>query len=403
MLRGLIVSIFLYFIVKQVSAYTVFNIDNSHFSEERPTEVFILGYGGDLGDQFLRTAVTRAMRHKELNPSYQQLIIMAREKSKGKDIAKIQSFGFSPYSASNGGLTPAAVFNILKRLRSIKSIHIISHNAALSGAGLQKNIRLNHDHEGWNEIRHKLDNAYIFIHGCNTGFVFAPKLSEKLQIPVFGSLGSTDFQQLHNNGSWYHNNKGQYPAGGWASRNMNNNSCYKGHCHRLQPDIYHYSGYWGSYGTGLPFFKAFCAFNTNEKGMAKCNAALIQSLKSWPSTENEKLDNWASIERKLIDFLCPIHATKSVRENCLEVLNDYRNGQKSYATTFYGNDANCYLSGCDLTIKKISIRRSFKKVWGFFTDDNKNETLVREYQLYRDAFSGVTKRRVPKAQVVVEK
>jgi hypothetical protein len=406
LLRSIIVIVFLYFVTTQISAFTVFNLDNSSFSMRKPTEVYIVGFGDGVGDQFLKTALTRAKRHQEINPENQQLIIWAKEKSKSSDVNNLRNKGFRPFEANKRNLMPEDVFRTLRKLRTIKSLHIIAHNAAWHGAGLQENVRLNYDHEGWTQIQPKLKDGYVFLHGCNTGFVYAPRLSKKLNIPVFGSIGSTDFQQLHNDGLWYHNNKGQYPDGGWSRTNelsyVSQMSCSSGYCHRLQPDLFHYSGKWGSYKSGLPFYKAFCNFNTNSRGMKKCNKALVHALNSWPSVHADKLDNWQSIDEKLIDFLCPIHSSMDARKNCLEVLNRYKSGSLSEVTTFYGNDANCYLSGCDLTIKKIKLADRSGMINGFFSKDNKNQTLVREYQLYKNAFSGVTKRRVPQAKVNVE-
>lgn len=399
-------SFVIFFLCSNVFAFTAFNLDGSSLSMRKPTEVYIIGYGDGVGNQFLKTALTRAYKHRELNPENQQLFIWALEKSKSSDIKMLRDRGLSPFEANKRGLTAEDVFRYLRKLKSIKSLHMVGHNAAWQGFGLQKNVRLNYDHQGWDLVKSKMRDGYVFLHGCNTGFVYGPRLSKKLGIPVFGSIGSTDFQQLHNDGLWYHNNKGQYPEGGWAERNRlsyaDQKSCWRGYCHRLQPDLFHYSGKWGSYKAGLPFYKAFCNYRQGTSGMKKCNAALRHALSAWPSTFDEPLTTWENIEKKLVDFLCPIHVKMEVRSNCLAALAAYNNGQHSDATTFYGNDANCYLSGCDLRIKKIKLADRSGTIYGFFAKDNKNKTLVREYQLYKNAFQDITTRRVPKANVIVE-
>ena len=98
---------------------------------------------------------------------------------------------------------------------------------------------------------HFSNDAYLFLHGCNTGFILAPFLSNLLNIPVAASLTSTDFQKLHSDGEFYLTAKGFSPNSDWAHRNKNSynfeTSCRYGKCLRLKPDNHPYIGYWGEY------------------------------------------------------------------------------------------------------------------------------------------------------------
>ena len=81
---------------------------------------------------------------------------------------------------------------------------------------------------------HFSNDAYLFLHGCNTGFILAPFLSK-----------------LHSDGEFYLTAKGFSPNSDWAHRNKNSynfeTSCRYGKCLRLKPDNHPYIGYWGEY------------------------------------------------------------------------------------------------------------------------------------------------------------
>lgn len=385
-------------VATNLQAYTVFSFDRS-FSYKRPTDVFVVGYGKEAGTLFLNTAISRARKQLDTFGSSRQILVLwAKEDGQSPDTALVKRLGFNILQATNVDLSMNTTIAWLDELKEITSLHFVGHSSALHGFGLQKSQRFNQDKNKLSKLKRNFaDGAYIFLHGCNTGFNSAPELSEILEVPTFGSMTSTDFQQLHNDGTWYWNNKGQYPAGGWSPSNnlslANSKSCSGYACYRLKANNHPYAGSWGRYETGLSFHKAFCNFDlgktglfSRKKGIDVCYQGLWNAIKTWPSTEI--LRNWTDREtyKEIItDFLCPKISGYGVDKACAEVLAAADRGVISSTKFYWGPQYQCNFKGCNWGTKTQQTEEN-GRVSVFTGTDAGNSTIVNEYRLYMKLF-----------------
>ena len=373
---------FLSFISLNSYAYSVFTLNSQNMNSSKPVDVFVAGQGEEMGLQFLFGALTRAKKHEEIySNSRSQIIVWAKEWSKRKDLKVINDRGFRVIESNSKRLTNNAILKILKGIPSISSFHIISHNAAFIGNKVQdRTDRLSFGNFPWEQLSSSFtEDGFVFLHGCNTGFVVAPEISKKLKRAVFGSLTSTDFQEIFVDGQWYHNNPGfgQFPSkmkkmtrsGELFETSTEGLPCWKGFCHRMMPNNHPYRGYWGKYEIGLPYYQVFCNYyrgsldDSCEKGAAAgINTTLTISPKSW--------------EDKVIDFMCPRMADPSVHKGCIQVLKG-----ESDKIVFGGNTLRCDREKCSFKLKNGRNRRG-KRIKNFFGDDNGNEQLRRDFSFF---------------------
>ena len=361
-------------------AYSVFTLKKVNWSRVKTVDVFIAGYGEEMGLQFLYGAITRAKVHEETYPdSRAQVIIWAEEFNKRKDRQIVRDRGMHIMEVNTWHLRENSIVKIIKDLPPVSSLHIVSHNAAVEGVAVQSNSRMNADADLWQEIKSRLtSDAYVFLHGCNTGYLVAPGISRVLERPVFGSLTSTDFQQVFDNGQWYHNNSGwgQYPSG-MGKKKVNdvlyssNESCWRGFCHRMMPNEHTYRGYWGDYEVGLPYYKAFC--NYNSSGSANCMKGIAHGVRTTPTIGAR---SW---QDRVEDFLCPRMADPAVHESCVAAL---KNGGDR-RDFFRGKTLDCSLKGCDF--ESYWTRKSGVKVINFTGKDKGTKPFEKEFKLLMEA------------------
>jgi hypothetical protein len=377
------------------NAWTIFSLGNVEVRENSKVDVYVIGYGKELGTQFLNTAVTKSRMQQQAFPDRAQLFMWALEKNEKWDADTVRKIpGAKVLATSKNELSQALIVAQLKNLKKISSLHLVGHSSATAGFGMQPGKRFVEDRKELSPLKKNFtDDAYVFLHGCNNGFISAPVLSSILEVPVIGSLTSTDFQQLHRDGTWYWNNPGQFPAGGWSPVNTqsftSDRSCSSFACHRLKPNNHPYVGSWGKYETGLPFYKAFCNFNTTTRsGKAACDQGLRQTMKTWPSVLNLQINkNTADFKKALKDFLCPTLNGRDTDKVCHEVLDHFdRTGSVLNKKFFFGTQTPCTMNGCQVE-RFIVNTQSFGKVPAFRSADAGNRTLVNEYKLYLDLFN----------------
>jgi hypothetical protein len=335
----------------KVNAYSVFSLKPINWKNVKSVDLFVAGYGEELGLQFLYSAVTKAQVHDDLYPdSRAQLILWAKEDGKEEDKRALQARGFTVDTVNRRKLSHNVIENYLRKLPSIASFHIFSHNSANDGNAIQKGSRLGPSNFPWSELTSNFTpESYVIFHGCNTGFLIAPAVSKLLKRPVLGSMTSTDFQEIWN-GSWYHNNSGQYPANVSKAKSTNllydqTKSCWKGYCHRLMSNNHPYRGHWGRYEVGLPFYKSFCSYNPSSQSQkASCLKGIAKAIEAWPTI---RATSW---QDKVEDFICPRFAGKTTHARCLATLRG-ENSQKF----FWGNTMNCNLEKCQFGSQKVRI------------------------------------------------
>lgn len=381
-------------------SYSVASMDEG-FDWKRPTDLFIVGYGDDAGMLFIDTAITRARKQVDaFGRQRQVMLIWAKEKNENYDSNYLKRLGLNLLFSNNEEIGMDMSIGWGERLKEITSIHFVGHANAWGGFVLQKNTYFNQDAKKLAKLKKKLTNdAFIFLHGCNTGYRGAPELSAIFEVPVFGSMTSTDFQQLHADDNWYWNNKGDYPAtGGWNKKNEvsfnNTQNCSSGACTRLKANNHPYRGYWGRYETGLSFHKAFCNYDLDKrslfsrrKGIETCYAGIWNALKSWPSvaTLNERSDT-ATFKKVMVDYLCPKIDGRTLDQTCEDILEAADRGQKSNQTFFWGAQSQCNLKNCAWGTKMVP-NEEYGQVRVFLGKDAGNNTLVEEYNLYKRVFN----------------
>lgn len=383
----------------EIQAYTLASFDQS-FNWKRPTDLFIVGYGNEAGTLFINTAITRARKQLDtFGRERQILIIWAKEKEGAHDSRYVENLGLNVLYSSNDLIDMDMTIAWADKLKTITSMHFVGHSNAWGGSVLQKNINLTQDAKKLSKLKRKFtDDAFIFLHGCNSGFKSAPELSAIFEVPVFGSLTSTDFQQLHNDESWYWNNKGQYPSGGWTrTNNLSFNTpknCSGNACYRLKANNHPYGGTWGRYETGLPFHKAFCNFDLSKvsliarkKAIDTCYGGIWNALKTWPSVA--VLNEYSSeqtFKKVMIDYLCPKMEGRSIDQTCEEVLDAADRKQSTSAKFFWGAQLNCSIHNCQWQTKKVP-SDEYGQLTVFLAPDVGNKTLIEEYELYKKVFN----------------
>ncbi len=346
-----LLSLLALLLMAKVHAYSVLTLKPVDWEKVKTVDVFVAGYGKELGLQFLYSAITKAQYHDDLYPdSRAQLILWARERSSRADQHQLERRGFTVEKVSRRDLTHNIIAYYLQKLPKIASFHIFSHNSANGGNAIQKGMRLSAKNFPWQEVASNFaPDSYVILHGCNTGFVIAPEISERLKRPVLGSLSSTDFQEIWD-GKWFHNNSGQYPL--YTPKSKTNHhlfnqskQCWKGFCHRLMANNHTYRGHWGSYEVGLPYYKSFCNFELGtEVDNLKCMRGIAKAIEAWPTIGRR---SW---QKKVEDFLCPRLAGKSTYRSCVANLHGWSN--KKF---FAGNTLKCTLKECQFGFKMIDV------------------------------------------------
>ncbi len=376
-------------------------LGTSKIDAAAPTHIFVIGYSHGMGNQFFESALSRALKYRELYPNRQIVFFRNRETGGKDDLRQTALAGVQIVSEDQEKLTGQALLAKLRKFTRIASLEISSHSSTHIGVGLEGSDPVDRLYPGTPGIEklqgHFAENGYVYLHGCNGGYVFGPYLSKLWGVPVAAALTSIDFQQLHSDNQWYTNNAGQYPAsGGWNKTNAVSYetplSCADGKCHRLKPDNHPYSGMWGQFeGGGLPFYKFFCNFAGAE---SECNKTMALSMLGFPSivpasarsTERE-------FEIVLKDFFCPmdIKGTQagSRRQQCMDAIDQNLASGNEVYSPFRGNSLECSLTGCNVEVK-CKTGSDGLPVAGTCTTrapDNKTpKTLMQEYKRYLDGF-----------------
>jgi hypothetical protein len=396
-------------------ARSIFNFADQEyvFENNDPVEIFIIGEGDELAHSFVESAVTRARKHKQVFPDRKQLLIWTTEHGSEEDRQYLEERNLKPILIDEKQLPVLDLLNALSKIKNIHSLHFFGHHSAVYGAALQSgeqklNFIDRHDpwqkkhpeyEQKWREVlRNLTESAYIYLHGCNTGFITAVKMSQQFNIPVFGSLSATAFQNLFEDGKWYHRHPGQFPdEGSWASVNRTSfdekEVCWKGYCSRLKPEVYPYYGYWGDYDTGLPFYKAFCAYDKSyTKDVDRCYRAMIETIWTWPSTIKDSHLSYEGFVDSLKDFLCPLNTKDEfsyINENCMQMLTDIQEGRTPFLfgeRMFHGNTTFCSLDGCEYDWQLEHVGDEDTPTYIFMSEDYGNEPFAREFELYLKAY-----------------
>lgn len=388
---------FLCLVATKTNAFLITNFKDNTINYDLPTRLMIAGAGDDLGMQFQEVAKAKALKYQELNPGIQIVFITAEEKELDNK-QQLKRWGFSLVEERKSTFDGESFLDEALKFKQIASLDIFSHSSAQYGIHLDgKTHRLTLNTKGVEKLKsHFMKDAFAYLHGCNTGFNLAPFLSKIWEVPVAGSMTSTNFQKLHSDGHFYLTETGYSPNSDWSDVNdksfITPVSCKEGACLRLKPDNHPYVGFWGEYREGgLPFYKFFCVKNNDQD----CKRVMAKSLLSFIGNSSLKLSSSLSDYKKVVlDFLCPVSAKRNLRAECEENLEAaLESGDETY-NPFSRPLVECNLQSCqaEITCKKIFITGVYKPGTCELSNKfpGKATTLVREYKAYLDGFNSLT-------------
>jgi len=396
MFKGLIALIVVATFSTVHASYHVTAFNSETIDETKPTHLLVAGNGDDLGLLFEEVAKAKALKYSEINPNNQIVFIAINEKELGSE-ANLKRYGFKIIRNENATFDGKEFLSEAKKFNKILSLDIFSHSSAQFGIHLDgREHRLNVSNRGLEKLKANFTkDAFVYLHGCNSGFELAPHLANIWGIPVAGSMTSTNFQKLHSDGNFYLSEEGFAPSSEWAEFNkLSYNSevkCNKGVCQRLKPDNTPYVGFWGAYREGgLPFYKFFCPKNTNDV----CQSAMARSMLTHTSIINLKKDSSLSEYKKaVVDFLCPISAQKDLRSECEGKLEEALITKDYTYNPFSRPQIECDFNKCQVEIKCEKILFAPKPGTCVLKNnfEGKATTLVREYIAYLEAYKFLVK------------
>ena len=378
--------------------YLIATYNTPSLDKTKPTRVMVAGDGDGLGLLFQEVAKARALRYSEANPGEQIVLLSFDDKILGTGNA-LNKWGFKSIKTDKSTFDGKIFIEEVKQFKKILSIDIFSHSSAQFGVHLEgKANRISNKTKGLEELKPNfMKDAFVYLHGCNSGFNLAPFLSGIWSIPVAGSLTSTNFQQLHSDGNFYLIEEGYAPNSDWAKSNPFSTDtqaeCGNGTCQRLKPDNTAYYGWWGQYRDGgLSFYKFFCLKNSEED----CTRVMAKSMLSHTLIVNlKKTSTLEEYKKGVIDFLCPVSSKKDLRSECqAELENALVTGDMTY-NPFTRPAIECDFKTCkaEITCDKILITGIPKPGTCSLRNDAKAPptTLVREYKAYLQGYKSLNK------------
>lgn len=221
-------------------------------STTQPLRLMVIGYPGDLGRLLANSALVRARNYEDYD-SQSQVVIIGIDRDESHFAAR----GFRIVRSDNTLLRPSDIEAVIKQSRAIRSLDIYSHANVQSGAQLDsgRTVRpfVARGDSMWSELAKKrMEDTFVFLHGCNTGVNFAPWIAQNVGVAAYGSLSGTNFQYVYNNEYWAFPYQG--PAHPRSSRSTlganRTKNCQAGECVRMKPDNAIYRGYWGNFEAG---------------------------------------------------------------------------------------------------------------------------------------------------------
>jgi hypothetical protein len=359
----------------------------------KKTHIIATGPGHEAAMLFQESAITKAYKYIEMYPQNQVILIIDVELYLEPNLLWLRNRGVEILKYNVDDLYASDFLYESLKYPFIDSIDFFSHTAASYGIQLSETEagKLNGKTEDIVKLKsHLTPEAIINVNGCNSGFFMSPFLSKILEVPVTGSLTSTDFQVLFEDGQFYFNNKESFPSVPKSKLfNLSEEkvlNCRLGLCTRMKPINGAYTGYWGDYyAGGLPFYKMFCGPKVSEE---RCQKGMAKVIKTFVSFKNLNEQNTFEDYKLVVqDFLCPIGVNPLKRNNCIESLEkSLTDPSLNTYSPFAGPSLQCSFLKCEFAFK-------FK---GQFYDQPNGKlenlakgpvtTLADEYRIYLQAF-----------------
>lgn len=372
------------FMMSQAHAYIFAKIGNTPLEKRQRTHVIVAGEANEARLLFQQAAVTKGFKYMEMNPSEQVIFVFQHEEELAANEAWLRARNVQILKSGSEDLDIKTFIKIADDVKSIATLDIFSHSAISYGSKLSENSRLRASDKSLEKLKSNFtSDAFIVVHGCNSGFDEAVRFSYVFGVPAFGSLTSTDFQEKLTDGKWYYNNPQDKPAGMKVDP-----KCTNGLCIRLKPINNVYAGHWGSYsGGGLPFYKAFCYNVQPQKCLAAMARFTMNFVSSYKLSKNSTLEEYKAVVQ---DMLCPITPTGTLRADCVAKLNEVplataiSKTLRTYSP-YRGKQLQCSLNGCEFRFEcKNGVNNGHCDLVN--TAKDTPTTFVDEYMNYMGAY-----------------
>ncbi len=375
---------------KSTKEYLMTALGQTSFDSKKVTHIIVVGSGmKEDSDQFYQTGLLQGYKYREMYPQHQVVVISAPDVRGADNDEVLQRFNLSIIKKVNATLNTQNLVNEMLFFNKIASFDFYGHSSPWAVKLAKKDgTIMPKSHKALLEkvIPKFTDYAYATLNGCNGGFQLAPRLSTVWKIPVSGSLTSTQFERLQNDG-WYKKSDRT------EAENLRVNTlsfkqpmdCKMGVCWRLKTARKNYSSYWGKFEDGgLSFPKFFCNFDNSNK---RCEKSMALHLTAFPSVK--AIDKNSSIEDYkvvLFDYLCSTAKDKNYFKKCVDGINNAINNNSTTFQIHPGNALECNFKTCNASIKckkKIFGRGPRAGSCKVVTEPNTNPTtLVREFKAF---------------------
>lgn len=353
------------------------------------THILIVGNGSELGNALSEAAAAQAKKYDELYPNEQVYLISVNNLGGSRDATSLQLYGYHNIVEKGGSFTSADVLSEMMAFKKIASVDIFSHSVAYYGVILDGKLnRLDPKADGYQRLQgHFTEDAFAFLHGCNSGEFLAGIFSYQWGIPVAGSFTGTAFQHLYENKGFFNDDARKPKDSVKVKVNRQsydkNYGCYSGACSRLFPDNVPYNGYWGTFSEGgLGFYKWLCVNNsiTPERCFKTMARAALTYVSIKNLSENSSLEDYKDV---VLDYLCP----SSKRAECRVALEHAVATGKMEYDPFNAKSLQCDFKGCKAKftcerIPFIDLLRSGSCTVENLRPSNKTTTMADEYLAY---------------------
>ena len=369
----------------QAEAFIVAKIGNGPFDKNVATHLIIAGESNQAELLFQQAAITKGLKYLDVNPQGQVVFIFQHQGSLRDNESWLKSHNIQIIKSSHSDLDVKKFVEVATNIHAMATLDIFAHSAVSYGSKFSEFSHLASSDASLLALKENFTaEAFIVIHGCNSGFQEAVRYSAIFGIPAFGSLTATDFQEKLSDGKWYFNNEGDKPVGLEVD-----SRCLDGLCIRLKPTNSVYSGHWGSYsGGGLPFYKVFCRNVLPQKCLAAMTRFAMNYVSSSKLTYKSSIGEYKEV---IQDMLCPNDPSGSLRGSCIAKLNQVDlNGNidhslKTYSP-FRGEQLQCSVLGCEFKFdcSDPKVNNGYCQLLNTATE--RPTTFVDEYLSYMNAY-----------------
>jgi hypothetical protein len=326
--------------------------NQSSIDYSKPTRLLISGRGANLGGQPRLAALGRYQVYRQ-NFSTDQYVLLSVIEEKYDSEPAISKAGWKIIKSNNVNFETKVILSEMLKFSKIRSIDFFGHNSPLlgtqtDGLGFRFDFRVP---EVKDLASHFYEDAFVIVHGCNSGWLIATSMAKTWNIAVAGSFTETRFEHLHSDGHFYVYDNKHAPNPNWARKNpdLDGASCKSsgGGCIRLRPKTRPYIGKWGHYyGPLLPHYKFFCPLQTRE-----CEKRMALSLYGFLGERslrpNASLGEFQDLAK---EYLCPLDKDRKIKNDCLKQLELVDLGQQSHLKVNYvesGKQLKCDFKDCD--------------------------------------------------------